>query len=132
MVLVWQGDSRGRYGHSKDGGRAAADPNFRGHGMVRTAPDGSFTITTVRPGAYPDNRSISGLRTPHIHFEIIGEEGRLITEMYFPGEPLNLGDANIAELIGKGGDPALLTARLTGDPIADVLDLSWEVILSQR
>lgn len=132
MVLVWPADAQGRYGHSRDGGRAAADPGFRGHELMRTAPDGSFTLTTIRPGAYADSRSASGLRTPHIHFEIIGESGRLITEMYFPGEPLNAPDANIAELKARGGDPAALTAIREGSEDADVLTLRWDVVLAER
>ena len=132
IVLVWQADAQGHYGHSRDGGQAAADSSFRGHELLRTARDGSFSLTTVRPGAYADNRSASGLRTPHIHFEIIGEAGRLITEMYFPNEPLNALDANIAELKAKGGDPRLLTATPEGDVAADTTALRWNVYLSER
>lgn len=132
LVLVWQADFQGRYGHSRDGGPAAADPGFRGHELMRTGLDGSFTLTTIRPGAYADSRSASGLRTPHIHFEIIGETGRLITEMYFPGEPLNAPDANIAELKARGGDPASLTAVRDGSEDADILALRWDVVLAER
>lgn len=133
LILIWQADAKGRYGHSGDGGPAAADPGFGGHAMLRTAADGSFGLTTVRPGAYADNRSTSGLRTPHVHFEIIGETGRLITEMYFPDEQLNDTDANIAELVAKGGDPRLLMARLGDAPSGSAeLALRWDVVLSER
>jgi len=132
VVLVWQADAHGRYGHSRDGGLAAADPGFAGHAMLRTDRDGGFVLSTIRPGAYADDRSITGLRTPHIHFEVIGEEGRLITEMYFPGEPLNDGDANIAEMKAAGADPALLTAAREGTADADVMDLRWNVVLGLR
>lgn len=132
IVLLWQADTQGRYGHSRDGGLAAADPGFAGHAMLRTARDGGFVVNTIQPGAYADDRSASGLRTPHIHFEVIGEEGRLITEMYFPDEPLNQTDANIAEMRLAGADPALLTAARQGSIDADVMDLRWDVVLAAR
>lgn len=133
LVLVWQADAAGRYDHPADAHHSQRDPSLTGHALFRTSRDGCFHLTTVRPGAYADDRSSSGLRTPHIHYEIIGEEARLITEMYFPDEPLNVSDANIAEMVAAGADPNLLTSRLEGKPRrAGAAALRWDVILAGR
>lgn len=133
LVLVWQADVAGRYDHPADAARSQRDAGLAAHALLRTTKDGAFHLRTVKPGAYADTRSRSGLRTPHIHYEIIGEEGRLITEMYFPDEPLNEADANIAEMIAAGADPRLLTARLDdATPPEGVMALRWEIVLSKR
>lgn len=133
LLLVWQADAMGYYDHPGDAARSQRDPAMAGHVVLRTARDGSFHLTTVKPGAYADDRSSSGLRTPHVHYEVIGEEGRLITEMYFPDEPLNARDANIAEMVAAGADPRLLTARLDGSAQeSGAMALTWDIILSRR
>lgn len=133
IVLVWQADAAGRYDHPADTARPQRDAALAGHALLRTTKEGTFHLRTVRPGAYADLRSRSGLRTPHIHYEIIGEEGRLITEMYFPEEPLNDADPNIAEMLAAGADPRLLTARLDdATPPEGVMSLRWDIVLSQR
>jgi protocatechuate 3,4-dioxygenase, beta subunit len=133
LVIVWQADAAGHYDHPADATRSQRDRGLAGHAIMRTARDGGFRLITVRPGPYPDERSRSGLRTPHIHFEIIGEEGRLITEMYFPDEPLNVADANIAEMVAAGADPRLLTARAQASAQPGIAtSLCWDVVLNRR
>jgi protocatechuate 3,4-dioxygenase, beta subunit len=87
-IVVWQANCFGRYDHPNDiGSESPLDPNFVGFGEVRSAADGTYRIRTVKPGSYP---AFDGwTRAPHIHFEVHGQFERLVTQMYFPGEPLN-------------------------------------------
>jgi protocatechuate 3,4-dioxygenase, beta subunit len=89
MVEVWHANASGKYIHEDDGFAAPLDPNFIGGGRVVTDADGRFSITTVKPGPY--RAGPASWRAPHIHFSIIGESwmDRMVTQMYFPGEPLN-------------------------------------------
>jgi protocatechuate 3,4-dioxygenase, beta subunit len=89
MVEVWHANASGKYIHEDDGFNAPLDPNFTGGGRVVTDADGRFTITTVKPGPY--RAGPASWRAPHIHFSIIGASwmDRMVTQMHFPGEPLN-------------------------------------------
>ena len=87
-VEIWQADSYGRYNHRFDrGGRR--DRNFQGFGAVRTGRDGVYRFRTIRPRFYGAG---AGIRTPHIHFRLHGGGRELVTQMYFPGEPMNAKD----------------------------------------
>ena len=89
---IWQANSAGRYVHEMDNNTAApVDPHFHGTGRLRTGPEGEFRIQTVKPGAYPVLGSGFWWRPPHIHFSIFGVSwmDRYITQIFFPGEPLN-------------------------------------------
>jgi protocatechuate 3,4-dioxygenase beta subunit len=86
---VWQANSFGRYDHPSDNNPAPLDPNFEGFGEILTDADGQYHFETVKPGKYPAGRSV---RPPHIHFEITGHVDRLVTQMYFDGEPDNAHD----------------------------------------
>lgn len=125
MVLVWQADGGGHYAHPRDP-TGGADLPFRGHALLRTRRDGSFSLRSVRPGAYPDMPGT--LRTPHIHFEVIGEEDRLTTQMYFPGEPLNETDRLLRTLRQQGGDPSTLIARAAGMD-GEVRRYEWDIVV---
>jgi protocatechuate 3,4-dioxygenase beta subunit len=86
-MLIWQANSFGRYTHPSDSNPAPLDPNFCGFAELRSDGEGAYRIRTVRPGAYP---TASGeMRSPHLHFEVLGRFERLVTQMYFPGVPLN-------------------------------------------
>lgn len=91
VVELWQANAAGRYRHSLDNREAPLDPNFLGHGRVRSAEDGSFSFLTIKPGAYPVPVKDTWWRPPHIHFSVLGPStlSRLVTQMYFPGDPLN-------------------------------------------
>ena len=124
MVLVWHASAAGVYGHPRDFVALPPDPGFRGHALLRTDRQGQVRIETVRPGSYPDMPGT--MRTPHVHFEIIGESSRLITQMYFPDEPLNATDRLLNAMRPMGKDPRALIAHRAGvDPAA----LVWEVVL---
>ena len=80
----------GRYTHKKDQHDAPLDPNFRGAGRTLTDEQGEFRFTTIKPGAYPWRNHHNAWRPAHIHFSVFGRtfNARLVTQMYFPGDPL--------------------------------------------
>ena len=90
LVEVWQANAGGRYRHRKDGYQAALDPNFGGCGRMITDGEGRYLFRTVRPGAYPWPNGPNDWRPAHIHFSIFGHAfaQRLITQMYFEGDPM--------------------------------------------
>lgn len=91
VVELWQANSAGRYIHEMDRTDAPIDPNFTGQGRLVTGPDGEFKFFSVKPGAYPVLESGWWWRPPHIHFSILGPSWmtRYVTQIFFPGEPLN-------------------------------------------
>jgi protocatechuate 3,4-dioxygenase, beta subunit len=90
LVEVWQANSSGRYRHQGDRWPGVLDPNFTGGGRMLTDDDGSYRFTTIRPGAYPWGNHANAWRPAHIHFSVFGWAftQRLVTQMYFPGDPL--------------------------------------------
>jgi len=90
LVEIWQANAGGRYRHVTDTYRAAIDPNFGGCGRCLTGADGGYTFLTIKPGAYPWPNSANSWRPPHIHFSLFGTAfcQRLITQMYFEGDPM--------------------------------------------
>ena len=90
MVEIWQANATGRYNHPADQHDAPLDPNFHGAGRVFTDADGNYRVLTIRPGAYPWPNHANAWRPNHIHFSFFGPAfaTRLITQMYFPGDPL--------------------------------------------
>ncbi|GHA87265.1 protocatechuate 3,4-dioxygenase subunit beta [Streptomyces chryseus] len=90
LVELWQANASGRYAHRRDQHPAPLDPNFTGVGRVLTGDDGSYRFTTIKPGAYPWRNHENAWRPAHIHFSLFGSAftQRLVTQMYFPGDPL--------------------------------------------
>ena len=90
LLEVWQANATGRYWHKVDQHDAPLDPNFYGAGRVLTDENGEYRFVTIKPGAYPWRNHHNAWRPPHIHFSIFGREflSRLVTQMYFPGDPL--------------------------------------------
>jgi protocatechuate 3,4-dioxygenase beta subunit len=90
LVEVWQANAAGRYRHEVDQHPAPLDPNFSGAGRCVTDADGRYRFVTVKPGAYPWRNHDNAWRPAHIHFSVFGRAftQRLITQMYFPGDPL--------------------------------------------
>ena len=90
LLEIWQANAAGRYIHSGDEHPAPLDPNFSGAGRTITDDDGRYRFTTVKPGAYPWRNHENAWRPAHIHFSIFGSSfrTRLVTQMYFPGDPL--------------------------------------------
>jgi protocatechuate 3,4-dioxygenase, beta subunit len=90
LVEVWQANAAGRYRHDGDLHPAPLDPNFAGAGRALAGADGSYRFVTVKPGAYPWRNHPNAWRPAHIHFSLFGRAftQRLVTQMYFPGDPL--------------------------------------------
>lgn len=90
LVEVWQANASGRYRHKKDQYIGALDPNFGGCGRVMTDENGHYHYRTIKPGPYPWRNRINEWRPSHIHYSICGDgwAQRLITQMYFEGDPL--------------------------------------------
>src|ERR1700681_297096 len=90
LVEIWQANSSGRYIHVIDQHPAPLDPNFTGAGRAATDADGHYRFVTVKPGAYPWRNHPNAWRPAHIHFSLFGHSflSRLVTQMYFPGDPL--------------------------------------------
>jgi protocatechuate 3,4-dioxygenase beta subunit len=90
LVEIWQANAGGRYRHDGDQHPAPLDPNFTGAGRALTDADGRYTFVTVKPGAYPWLNHPNAWRPAHIHFSVFGRafSSRLVTQMYFPGDPL--------------------------------------------
>jgi protocatechuate 3,4-dioxygenase beta subunit len=90
LIEVWQANAAGRYAHAGDQWPAPLDPNFSGAGRFTTDDDGSYRFVTIRPGAYPWRNHHNAWRPAHIHFSLFGPAfaTRLVTQMYFPDDPL--------------------------------------------
>jgi protocatechuate 3,4-dioxygenase beta subunit len=95
MVEVWHCNSAGKYIHPNDDNDAPEDPNFYGAARLVTGDSGLAELRTIKPGAYPVPNTGGWWRPPHIHFSVWGRVwlSRLVTQMFFPGEPLNEHDA---------------------------------------
>ena len=90
LLEIWQANAAGRYLHVKDQHPAPLDPNFTGAGRTLTDENGCYRFVTIKPGAYPWLNHYNAWRPAHIHFSIFGRAfaTRLVTQMYFPGDPL--------------------------------------------
>lgn len=90
LVEIWQANAAGRYVHKRDQHPAPIDPNFTGVGRCITGDDGSYRFTTIKPAPYPWKNHHNAWRPAHIHFSLFGTDftQRMITQMYFPGDPL--------------------------------------------
>jgi protocatechuate 3,4-dioxygenase beta subunit len=90
LVEVWQANAAGRYIHALDQHPAPLDPNFVGAGRCLTDAEGHYRFTTIKPGPYPWRNHHNAWRPAHIHFSLFGRafSQRLVTQMYFPGDPL--------------------------------------------
>ena len=125
QVELWQCNAAGRYDHPGDRANPAAlDPNFQGFARLATDRDGQFRLRSVKPKDYD---TPIGRRTPHIHFSIDGRAERLVTQMYFPGEPLNDIDFVLKNAAPRESVIAEAIDRLSADPQA--LAFRWTVVL---
>lgn len=90
LIEIWQANAAGRYLHERDQWPAPLDPHFEGEGRVATDANGRYSFTTIKPGAYPWKNHLNAWRPAHIHFSLFGRAftQRLVTQMYFPGDPL--------------------------------------------
>lgn len=126
-LTVWQANAAGRYTNPVDHNPAALDANFLGVVSFQAASDGSYRLRTIKPGAYPEPSGT--LRTPHIHFDVVNQDYRLITQMYFPGETLNAKDILLSTLAARRRDPssAICKPATTSEP--GVLAFTFDIVL---
>lgn len=103
LIEVWQANAGGRYRHKKEGYLAPLDPNFGGCGRCVTDDEGRYEFRTVQPGPYPWPNGVNDWRPAHIHFSVFGHAfaQRLITQMYFEGDPL----IPLCPIVGSIADP---------------------------
>ena len=111
-VEIWQANARGRYAHPSDHNPAPLDPNFEGSAILTTDNDGRYRFKTIKPAAYPagPNR----MRPAHIHFQVSGRQDRLVTQMYFEGDPYNETDRFLQTALEQRG--LLITKLLPPSP----------------
>jgi protocatechuate 3,4-dioxygenase beta subunit len=126
QMEIWQANSRGRYTHRSDSHDAPLDPNFEGYAQLATDADGRYRIKTIKPGAYPDDSGT--LRAPHIHFQVTGRVNRLVTQLYFAGEPLNDNDRYLVSAAGNRGRLIVDLNAVPGDA-EKALSASWDIVL---
>jgi protocatechuate 3,4-dioxygenase beta subunit len=135
VVEIWQANAAGRYIHPNDDDHAPVDANFYGAARLVTDETGCFVLRTVKPGAYPVPAGDGWWRPPHIHFSLFGRVwlSRLVTQMYFPGEPLNAQD-RILNAVPDAAARERLVARYlppTGDP-HNALVFEHQIVLRGR
>jgi protocatechuate 3,4-dioxygenase beta subunit len=135
LVEIWQANAAGRYAHEGDQHRAPLDPNFRGTGQMLTDDDGAFRFLTIKPGAYPWRNSPNAWRPAHIHFSLFGSrnDSRLVTQMYFPGDPLLAYDPVIHAIADPAGRERLIS-RFDPDLTEEewALGFRFEIVLRGR
>ncbi len=132
LIEFWQANAGGRYRHKKDGYLAPLDPNFGGCGRTLSGDDGAFAFRTIRPGPYPWPNGPNDWRPAHIHFSVFGHgfAQRLITQMYFEGDPL-IPRCPIVRTINDPKAIDQLTARLDMNASApmDALAYRFDIVL---
>ena len=112
LVEIWQANAAGRYRHSRDNHKAPLDPNFLGAGRLLTDHDGNYRFTTIKPGAYPWRNHHNAWRPAHIHFSLFGSAfiTRLVTQMYFPGDPLIPSDPIMQSIPDRDAQQRLISS----------------------
>ena len=112
LTEIWQANSAGRYHHDMDRHPAPLDPNFVGTGRCLTDEEGRYHFVTIKPGAYPWKNHQNAWRPAHIHFSVFGTSfvERLVTQMYFPGDPLLPLDPVYQSIADRGAAELLIAA----------------------
>jgi protocatechuate 3,4-dioxygenase beta subunit len=128
-VELWQANAHGRYTHPSDTNPAPLDPHFEGFAVQDTDAEGRYRFKTIKPGAYP--ATAAWMRPPHLHFEVTGKINRVITQMYFPGEPLNDKDLLLQNV--RSNKEALIAKVLppTSDVEPDARIVVWDVVVDK-
>jgi len=135
VVEVWQANAAGRYLDQNDQHPAPIDPNFSGAGRCVTDAEGRYRFLTIKPGAYPYKNHHNAWRPAHIHFSLFGTHfrSRLVTQMYFPGDPLMPRDAILQSIPDQAGRARLIAQfdpEITEPEWA--LAYRWDIVLRGR
>ncbi len=111
LIEIWQANAAGRYIHKGDQHSAPPDPNFSGTGRMLTDANGNYRFLSIKPGAYPWRNHVNAWRPAHIHFSLfgLGYLSRLVTQMYFPGDPLLPLDPILNSVPSEAGRKALVS-----------------------
>jgi protocatechuate 3,4-dioxygenase beta subunit len=131
LVEIWQANASGRYAHEGDRHEAPLDPAFRGGGRCLTDDDGRYRFVTIKPGAYPWRNHPNAWRPAHIHFSLFGNafSQRLITQMYFPGDPLLAHDPIFQAVPGAGQSLLIASFDLDLAVPEQALGYRWDIAL---
>jgi len=135
LVEVWQANAAGRYHHHGDQHPAPLDPNFSGGGRTMTDDEGRYRFITVKPGAYPWPNHHNAWRSQHIHFSLFGPAfaTRLVTQMYFPGDPLFFQDPIFNAVPEERDRQRMISSFDLDETVPDwALAYSFDVILRGR
>jgi protocatechuate 3,4-dioxygenase, beta subunit len=135
LLEFWQANAGGRYRHKKETYLAAIDPNFGGCGRVITDEDGRFWFRTIKPGAYPWPNGVNDWRPAHIHFSVFGHAfaQRLITQMYFEGDPMVWQDPIVATIPDRTAIEQLIAALDRENTLPmDALAYKFDIVLRGR
>jgi len=135
LVEVWQANAAGRYIHAADQHDAPLDPNFLGAGRCATDSAGCYRFITVRPGAYPWPNHDKAFRPAHIHFSLFGLSfsTRLVTQMYFPGDPLMEIDPIFLSIPDSGARQRLVANYSLGETVDQwALGYEFDIVLRGR
>jgi protocatechuate 3,4-dioxygenase beta subunit len=132
LVEVWQANAAGRYLDPVDDHPAPLDPNFTGAGRCLTDAEGRYRFVTIKPGAYPWRNHANAWRPAHVHFSLFGPSlaSRLVTQMYFPGDPLIPSDPVLNSIPDPRGR-ALLVSRFDIETTVPewALGYRWDIVL---
>ena len=130
-IEIWQANTHGRYAHGSDPNTAPLDPNFQGFAVLKTDNEGRYRFKTIKPGAYPV--SATEVRPPHIHFDVEGKANRLVSQMFFPDEPLNEKDELFLNLRSQSEKTAAAVIAQTLAPTKEIekgaMLFGWDIVL---
>jgi protocatechuate 3,4-dioxygenase, beta subunit len=135
LVEIWQANASGRYAHRVDDHPAPLDPNFDGAGRCMTDSQGRYRFVTIKPGAYPWRNHLNAWRPAHIHFSLFGIAftQRLVTQMYFPGDPLFAQDPIFNSIPDPDARQRLISRFDLDTTEPDwALGFQWDIVLRGR
>jgi len=135
VVELWHCNAAGKYIHENDTHDAPADPNFHGAARVVTGESGAFTLRSIKPAAYPVPDSGRWWRPPHVHFSVWGKVwlSRLVTQMFFPGEPLNAWDRILNGVVdGEARERCIARQVPVSEGPPDALAFDFEMVVRGR
>jgi protocatechuate 3,4-dioxygenase beta subunit len=131
LIEIWQANAGGRYRHTRDNWPSPLDPNFTGVGRTLTDEAGRYRFTTIKPGAYPWRNHDNAWRPAHIHFSLLGRSftQRLVTQMYFPDDPLFFQDP-IMNSVPEAARPRMICRYDHADTMPEwALGFRWDIVL---
>ena len=135
LIEIWQANAAGRYKHSTDDHPAPLDPNFDGAGRCVTDAQGRYRFITIKPGAYPWRNHLNAWRPAHIHFSLFGRAftQRLVTQMYFPGDPLFAQDPIFNSVPDPAARQRMISRFSLDQTVPDwALCFEWDIVLRGR